>query len=210
MEAALLDGPCAVIKTGMLVNEDVVDVIAEQADRLGTSTALIVDPVLLSSSGRSLLSSAGRSHLIEQLLARAALVTPNVPEAQELTGLKIQDASGMSRLADHLLALGASAVLIKGGHLLHPDDGQEEVVDLLRTMDGDEVRFSRPRIFGPSFRGTGCCLASAIAAGVAEGLTLAAAVEGARDYLQRILETSSPARSFRGLLHRPPSAFGQV
>jgi hydroxymethylpyrimidine/phosphomethylpyrimidine kinase len=145
-------------------------------------TQLIVDPVLASSSGHELLSAEGRELLIELLLPLAALVTPNLQEATLLTGVAIEKRSDLGRAADIFLALGASAVLIKGGHL----EG-ETVVDLLRTADGDEAVFERERVKTRSTHGTGCTLASAIAAGVAEGLRLHDAVSRARDYVQAAL-----------------------
>ncbi|NLE85542.1 MAG: bifunctional hydroxymethylpyrimidine kinase/phosphomethylpyrimidine kinase [Myxococcales bacterium] len=176
MDAVLDDIGADVIKTGMLHNIDVVRAVAARVGR----AALVVDPVILASDGRELLSRDGVRALLEELVPRAALVTPNVPEAEHLTGVPIQDLEGAGRAAERLLALGAAAVLVKGGHL---PGSEEEVTDLLRTVDGEEYRFSGPRIVTRAGHGTGCTLASAIAAGVAEGLTLRDAVQRGRDYL---------------------------
>jgi hydroxymethylpyrimidine/phosphomethylpyrimidine kinase len=121
--------------------------------------------------------------LILRLLPLAALVTPNVPEAEVLTGIKIRSHADMERAADAILGLGPSAVLMKGGHL----EG-DTVVDLLRTADGEAHRFEGPRIASRSTHGTGCTLASAIAAGVAEGLTLQGSVARARDFVVRAIQ----------------------
>lgn len=198
IDAVISTGAPACIKTGMLVGEDTVLALKHRVDRLGSSTKLIVDPVLSASSGRRLLDAEGQRALVRELFPRAALVTPNVPEAEVLTGRTINCADDMSIAADYCLALGASAVLIKGGHLplaegalVEPEE-QELVVDLLRTLDGDELRLARPRLSGPGFRGTGCALATAIAALLAEGNTLAAAVTQAGDWLHHVMRCAPP------------------
>jgi len=107
----------------------------------------------------------------------------------------------MSLLGDHFLALGAQAVLIKGGHLLERDPSCNEVVDILRTLDGEEYRFRRPRLTPVGARGTGCTLAAAIAAGLAEGLTLRTAVENACDFVALALEQSRVTQPVGALCH---------
>jgi hydroxymethylpyrimidine/phosphomethylpyrimidine kinase len=109
-------------------------------------------------------------------------VTPNAPEAELLTGLKVRTADDMESAAERLLELGPAAVLIKGGHI-----ESEDIVDLLQTVDGDQFRFTGKRIESRSTHGIGCTLASAIAVGAAEGLTLKDAVSKARDYVQQAL-----------------------
>lgn len=185
IDAVLGDIGADVIKTGMLGNVDVVRAVAARVERL----KLVVDPVIQASDGRELLSSDGVRALLEELVPRAALVTPNVPEAERLTGVSIQTLDDAARAAERLLERGAAAVLIKGGHL--PGD-EERVVDLLRTLDGEEVRFEGPRVKTRAGRGTGCTLASAIAAGVAEGWTLRDAVQRARDYVEGALRAAPP------------------
>lgn len=185
IEAVLSDIGADVIKTGMLFNASVTAIVAERCAALAPHAQLVVDPVVVSSTGHELLSAEGREVLLEQLVPRAALVTPNVPEAVLLTGVAIQGPSDLDRAADVFLARGASAVLVKGGHL----EG-DTVVDLLRTVDGDEVRFESPRVHTRSTHGTGCTLASGIAAGIAEGLTLRDAVARARDFVVGALEVS--------------------
>lgn len=178
IDAVLADIGADVIKTGMLYSASVTAAVAERCSKLAPRMQLIVDPVLVSSTGHELLSAEGRDVLIEQLLPYAALVTPNLAEAALLSGLSVERTADFDRAADWLLAHGASAVLVKGGHL-----AGDTVVDLLRTADGDEVRFESARIETTSTHGTGCTLASAIAAGVAEGLTLRDAIARAREFV---------------------------
>ncbi len=180
MRAVLSDIGADAIKTGMLGSSNVVHAVAGVCESLAAGVPLIVDPVMIAKGGASLLDKDAVEALVLRLLPLASLVTPNVPEAEVLTGLKIRTQSDMERAADAILGLGPSAVLVKGGHL----EG-ETVLDLLRTADGAEHRFEGPRIMSRSTHGTGCTLASAIAAGVAEGLTLAGAVGRARDYVVR-------------------------
>jgi hydroxymethylpyrimidine/phosphomethylpyrimidine kinase len=201
MDAANSDSPCDVVKTGMLATVDIVHALADRLGSWGSPTRLVLDPVLTSTSGRSLLGDDGKKALIERLIPGCALITPNLLEAQELTGQRIVAAQEMGILADYLLAMGASAVLIKGGHLIDLDPEIDEITDLLRTIDGEEIRFSRPRLKGPGWRGTGCSLASAIAAGIAEGLTLRSAVERGCRYVELAMKESAPYLGVRALNH---------
>lgn len=205
IDAAFADANFDAVKTGMLASADIVHGIADRAARWGSAARLVIDPVLVSSTGRSLLSEEGKTALVERLLPRAALITPNIIEATALTGVPISSMEDMSLAADHILARGASAVLIKGGHFLELEPELEEITDLLRTADGEEVRLVRARRRLPGkvaeFRGTGCTLAAAIAAGIAEGLTLKTAVERARDYLDAAMAAAGPYLNVRGLYH---------
>ncbi len=178
MELVLTDIGADAIKTGMLGSAEVIDVVVRTVERLATGVPLVVDPVMTATSGAALLDPDAVDVLARRLLPLAALVTPNVPEAEALTGVGIQSVDDFGRAADRLLALGAAAVLLKGGHL-----PGESVVDLLRTADGAEHRFESPRLATTSTHGTGCTLASAVAAGIAEGWTLSDAVARAHDYV---------------------------
>jgi hydroxymethylpyrimidine/phosphomethylpyrimidine kinase len=144
-----------------------------------------VDPVLYAKGGTPLFEPEAREALLAELLPMASLITPNVPEAAELAGIAIEGPQDLERAAEKLLLLGPSAVLVKGGHLLG-----DRVVDVLRTADGGAFRFESPRLLSRSTHGTGCTLASAIAAGIAEGLTLEHAVERARDYVLEAIRTA--------------------
>jgi hydroxymethylpyrimidine/phosphomethylpyrimidine kinase len=183
MKSVLTDIGADAIKTGMLGSARVVETVARTCESLGVGIPLIVDPVMVAKGGASLLDQSAIDMMVLRLFPFASLVTPNVPEAEVLTGMKIESARDLERAADALLALGPSAVLMKGGHL----EG-DTVVDLLRTADGEEHRFEGPRIVSRSTHGTGCTLASGIAAGIAEGLTLQGAVARARAYVVRGIE----------------------
>jgi hydroxymethylpyrimidine/phosphomethylpyrimidine kinase len=166
------------IKTGMLGDAAMIDAVCDALAVHAAGVPLVVDPVMVAKGGASLLATEAVSHLRERLLQMAALVTPNLPEAEALTGLPIGDEAAMRHAADALLRLGAPAVLLKGGHL-----PGETVVDVLATVDGTEA-FRSPRIATRHTHGTGCTLASAIASGLAQGATLRAAVIRARAYVR--------------------------
>ena len=152
---------------------------------LAIGIPLVVDPVMVSTSGVFLLDPDAIHALERSLLVHAALVTPNIPEALALTGMDaIRDLAEMRHAAKLIRSLGPRAVLIKGGHM----DG-DIVTDLLVTEDGDEV-FQSPRLHTPHTHGTGCTLASAIAASLAQGLSLSDAVARARAYLERAIQTA--------------------
>jgi hydroxymethylpyrimidine/phosphomethylpyrimidine kinase len=179
IESALQDIGADAIKTGMLHSADVVEVVVRSVQRNALGVPLVVDPVMIAKGGASLIDSAALHVLKRHLFPLAALVTPNIPEAEALTGLTIEGPDQMDAAIDALLALGPAAVLLKGGHL--PGD---EIVDVLRTIDGDEQRFSHTRIQSTSTHGTGCTLASAIATGIAEGLRLVDSVVLAESYVR--------------------------
>jgi hydroxymethylpyrimidine/phosphomethylpyrimidine kinase len=205
MNSVIDDIGVDVIKTGMLFSAAIVAAVAECCRKLPARVQLVVDPVVLSSTGHELLSREGRETLMDQLLPQAALVTPNVPEATLLTGVPIASVGDLGKAADVLLALGANAVLMKGGHL----EG-DTVVDLLRTADGIEERFESVRLDTRNTHGTGCTLASGVAAGVAEGLTLRDAVRQARDYVHTAIETAPGlGKGFGPLNHGHPLHSGE-
>jgi hydroxymethylpyrimidine/phosphomethylpyrimidine kinase len=185
MEVVLTDIGADAIKIGMLGSAPIVEVVARCCRRLAPLTPVVVDPVMVAKGGQSLLDLDAREALLRVLVPMAALVTPNVPEAERLSGVRIESVTDLGRAAERLLLLGPSAVLVKGGHL-----PGEIVVDVLRTADGGEVRFESPRIDTRSTHGTGCTLSSAIALGIAEGLTLQGAVVRARQYVFDAIRTA--------------------
>jgi hydroxymethylpyrimidine/phosphomethylpyrimidine kinase len=138
---------------------------------------IVLDPVLVSSSGHPLLEVEAHTTLIRRLLPLCAVITPNAAEAELITGVEIREEAHMHQAADRLLIMGQPAVLITGGHL--PGDS---VVDLLRTADGLERRFEAPRV-PDTPHGTGCALATAIAANLAHGYTLENAVDQAHRFV---------------------------
>jgi hydroxymethylpyrimidine/phosphomethylpyrimidine kinase len=166
------------IKTGMLGDAATVELVAAELDEHAAGIPLVVDPVMVAKGGASLLADDAVAHIKRVLLPLAALVTPNLPEAEILAGMAIPDEAAMRHAAEALLSLGVPAVLLKGGHL--PGD---EVVDLLATADGI-VSFRAPRIATRHTHGTGCTLASATAAGLAQGMSLHDAVARARAYVR--------------------------
>jgi hydroxymethylpyrimidine/phosphomethylpyrimidine kinase len=178
MRCVLDDIGADAIKTGMLGDAATVTAVADVLAALPRVPLLVVDPVMLAKGGHALLAEEALSVLKRRLLPLAALLTPNVPEAEALSGMRIADEADMRRVATTLLTLGVPAVLLKGGHMTG-----EEVCDVLATEAGIAT-FRSPRIATRHTHGTGCTLASAIATGLAQGLALMPAVERARAYVQ--------------------------
>jgi len=185
MHVVLEDIGADAIKTGMLHSPEVVEAVVRQVEKDARGVPLVVDPVMVAKGGARLLESSAESALKLRLLPMAAVVTPNIPEAEVLTGLTIRTVEDMTRAIDALLALGVGAVLLKGGHL----EG-DVVVDILRTGDGEQHSFEDTRIKTQHTHGTGCTLASAVATGVAQGLRLQDAVGRARDYVREAIRTA--------------------
>ncbi len=177
--AVLSDIGADVIKTGMLGDAATVTLAAELIGEAGVPA--VVDPVMVAKGGASLLADAAVAALRERLVPQAALLTPNAPEAAALTGLPAETTDDLRRAGEALLAMGARAVLMKGGHV-----AGERVVDVLMTPDGETV-FEGERIESRHTHGTGCTLASAGATGLAQGLPLAAAVARAWDYVHEAM-----------------------
>lgn len=180
LTAALATRPIGAIKIGMLGTRATVEAVAEALP--ASDIPIVVDPVLVSSSGGVLLDEEGRTALTRILMPRATLVTPNVPEVAALLGESpALDEDGLAGQGQRLLACGSRAILLKGGH-----SQGAEAVDLLITAAGVQ-RIGSRRVSGSS-RGTGCALASAIAASLAKGKSLAAACEAAKTYVLGMLE----------------------
>jgi hydroxymethylpyrimidine/phosphomethylpyrimidine kinase len=176
IDAVLGDIGADAVKTGMLGSAAIVRAVAE-AIRVHRPPFTVVDPVMIAKSGSTLLDTDAVAALRELLLPVADLITPNAPEAAALTGHDVHSVATAREAALRLHALGPKAVLVKGGHLTG-----DEVVDVL--YDGVTLRELRgPRVPGRHTHGTGCTLASAIAAGVARGASLEAAVMDARAYV---------------------------
>ncbi|MEE8188901.1 MAG: bifunctional hydroxymethylpyrimidine kinase/phosphomethylpyrimidine kinase [Kiloniellales bacterium] len=184
MRVVLDDIGADAIKTGMLHTAEVIEAVCEVLGSLDPAIPLVADPVMVAQSGDSLLEADAVAMLIRRLAPRATVLTPNVPEAERLAGQKIRDVAAMTEAAGALLDLGPSAVLLKGGHL-----GGEIVTDVLATHEGIE-RFESPRLDTRHTHGTGCTLASAIATGLAQRMSLRAAVIRARAYLQEALRSA--------------------
>lgn len=174
LRAVVEDIPPGAAKTGALGTAEVVRAVARLAPEF--HCPLVVDPVMVSKHGKPLMADEARQALAGELLPRAFLVTPNIPEAEALTGMAIRDAAAMRRAAERLSALGARAVLIKGGHL------PGRAADLL-FANGRFHEFAAERIDTRHTHGTGCTYSAAIAAGLARGCAIEEAVARAKRFI---------------------------
>ncbi|MGB8274806.1 MAG: bifunctional hydroxymethylpyrimidine kinase/phosphomethylpyrimidine kinase [Alphaproteobacteria bacterium] len=184
MEAVLTDIGADCIKTGMLHTAETIEAVAAALARSARGIPLVVDPVMVAKGGAKLLAGAAVDALKRDLAVKATILTPNVPEAEALTGLKIRDLDDMKHAAEMVHTLGPKAVLLKGGHI-----ADEVVYDVLATADGVEV-YEHPWIETPHTHGTGCTLASAIATGLAQKLTIYEAVVRARAYVLEAIRSA--------------------
>ncbi len=187
---ALADPGADVVKTGMLGDAAVIGMVAEAIGSL----PLVLDPVMVAKGGARLLPDSAVAAMVHDLLPKAAVITPNLPEAAALTGQPVADLDGMHRAADALLRMGAQAVLLKGGHL-----DSDAVVDILATEHGVQ-QFYNPRHATRHTHGTGCTLATAVAAGLGQGMSLSAAVERGIGYVQAAIAAAPGLGSGHGPL----------
>ncbi|MFW6027340.1 MAG: bifunctional hydroxymethylpyrimidine kinase/phosphomethylpyrimidine kinase [bacterium] len=177
MRAVLTDIGADAVKLGMLHDAEIISAVARTLDEEAPGTPVVLDPVMVAKGGARLLDETAEAALREQLLPRARLITPNVPEAAALTGLAIDSVDRMKKAGEQLKREGAAAVLVKGGHL----EGNA-VSDILVSDEGVEV-FTSPRVETRHTHGTGCTLASALAVYIAGGAPLSRAVVKARAYV---------------------------
>ena len=178
IEAVMSDLGADAWKLGMLGSADHVRAVADVYDSVGDGVPLVLDPVMIAKGGAALLADDAVEVIATQLLPRAAIVTPNAPEAERLTDIEVRSLDGQFNAAEKLVEeFGAHAALIKGGHI----EG-EVIRDVLLTREGYRV-FEGPRIITRATHGTGCTLASAIAVRIAQGATIEQAVENGRAYL---------------------------
>lgn len=180
LAAVAEDLPPDAVKTGMLANAALVRQVSDAIHGYGW-TRLVVDPVMVATSGDRLLEPDAEALIREALLPLAAVVTPNLHEAAILAQMEVNDEASMEAAGRRILGLGARAVLVKGGHL--PGD---VLVDIMVTSKGAQ-RFSHQRVATTSTHGTGCTLSAAITAGLALGQPLDKAVPTALDYVHRAL-----------------------
>lgn len=199
VDAVLSDIKPQAIKIGMLFSPAIIKAVATG---LSTYTgAVVLDPVMISKSGDALLQEDAIDALIRQLLSRVDLVTPNLPEAARLLGAS--DATDLKTIKDQgraLLALGAKAVLMKGGHA-----NGATCTDLLITKDGPTLSLSAPRVNTRNTHGTGCTYSAAIAANLASGQAMPEAVKTAHTYLQKAIAAADTLRIGQG--HGPVHHF---
>lgn len=181
MDAVFEDIYPDAIKIGMVPSGQLIRVIVDRLRHYGAKK-IVVDPVMVSTSGSVLMKEEARAILEEQLLPMAAVITPNIPEAEVLTGRKIRNREDMEAAALHLGIRGIRAVLLKGGHSVSDAD------DLLYA-NGRLTWFPGRRIQNPNTHGTGCTLSSAIASALARGMSMEDAVREAKDYISGALES---------------------
>jgi hydroxymethylpyrimidine/phosphomethylpyrimidine kinase len=197
IRAVMSDIGADAIKTGMLVSAEAVEAIAEALSPY-VSVPLVVDTVMIAKGGAALLDEAGVEAMKTRLFPRATLVTPNAPEAARLTGIQVETPEDLARAGAILRDSGARAVLVKGGHLKG-----DTVTDVLVDDTGVQV-FSGPRLSNPSTHGTGCALASAIATGLAQGLSLQDAIIRARSFIQEAIRSGLALGRGTGPLNHLP------
>ena len=194
IEAVATDIGADAVKTGMLANAAIIEAVAAAIESLDLPR-VVVDPVMIAKSGDLLLEPEAVAALRTELLPRALVVTPNVPEAEALAGMTIPTVKEARRAARRIRDLGPKAVVIKGGHL----DG-DEIVDVF--WDGSElVELRGPRVKSESTHGTGCTFASAIAANLALGVPLVTAVEAAKAYVAGAIRYAPRLGRGHGPLH---------
>lgn len=198
LEAVLGDIGADAVKCGMLADAEIIEAVAEVLFHF-KQPPLVLDTVLVAKSGSPLLEDRAVEVMVERLLPRAALITPNILEAERLVGFPVTDVESMARAALDLQGMGAAGVLVKGGHL----EG-EKLIDYLALPSGETKIFEARRIDTSHTHGTGCTLSAAVAAGLARGLSLIEAVTLARDYVLHGIENCHRTGSGYGtLLHTP-------
>ena len=192
IDAVLEDIGAHAVKIGMLHAPGIVQTVAQAIDRHALQK-VVLDPVMVATSGAVLIDNPAIMMLVRELFPRALVVTPNLDEASLLVGRPLTSESDMEAAAQEMLTMGANAVLLKGGHL--PGD---LVCDLLLTKEDTHHWMRAPRIHTSNTHGTGCTLSSAIAAHLASGASLLDAVQAARDYVRAALEAGAEVRTGSG------------
>ena len=186
IDAVFDDIPSAAVKIGMVSQAATVSAIADHLERWEAAN-IVVDPVMVATSGSTLISDEAIDALGRELFTLARLITPNIPEAEVLSGRSIQSERDQESVAEELAERHSCAVLIKGGH--HVRDANDVLVDPDDPQEAFKPRwFRHERVSNPNTHGTGCTLSSAIACGLAQGLPLAQAIEDAKAYLTGALE----------------------
>ena len=199
MRSVLDDLGADAVKTGMLFDDKVIAAVSDELSHY-SALPLVVDPVMVAKGGSVLLADSAIGALRALLMPKATLLTPNLPEAEALLGRRIGDLDAMRSAAEEFRAQGSAAVLMKGGHL----EG-DVLYDVLATAAGIQV-FTSTRIATRHTHGTGCTLASAIATGLAQGMTLADAVGRACDYVHRAIATAPGFGGGHGPLNHLPDS----
>ena len=167
-------------KTGMLFSKAIIEKVAARLE--GTSFPLVVDPVCVAQSGANLIEDEAVKAMVEKMFPLAALLTPNIPEAERFTGLSIKSRDDIFKACEKLLQMGPNAVLIKGGHM-----DSVAVTDWLAVKDEHPIPLMHKRVDTKNNHGTGCTLSAAIATGLGRGIDIVTAVRNAQDYLNMAL-----------------------
>ena len=170
------------VKIGMVSNAEIINTIVKTLRRYNPEY-LVVDPVMISKSGYSLLKPEAKKSLIEELIPMAYIITPNTPEAEEITGIKINNVDDMREVGEKILELGPKYVLMKGGHL------EGDAVDVLKVKDNLEI-YKQERLDRKNTHGTGCTLSSAITSHLALGYDIKEAITLSKEYITEAIRHS--------------------
>lgn len=181
IDAVLSDIGADALKTGMLHSKGVIETVCDALENAEYAGWLVVDPVMVATSGDRLLNEDAMDALKGRLLPKASVLTPNIPEAEALTGMAITDVDGMRAAGKAMLGMGAQAVVLKGGHL-----SGDKVTDICLQPDG-EILVENDKIDSRHTHGTGCTLASAIAAGLSDGQSLETAFKRATEFVHQAI-----------------------
>lgn len=200
IRACLGDIGADAIKIGMLGSAEIVKAVTTTLKTHARDIPIVLDPVMLSTSGKRLLAPNAIDTLKSALVPFATLITPNLPEARALTGLRGKDRRAAETAGRKLMAMGARASLIKGGH------ATKQTVDDVLVWNGGVEIYGFPRLRTKNTHGTGCVLSTAIACGLAQGLSLPLAVGRAREFVQHAIQT---APGF-GFGHGPPNLLSRT
>lgn len=192
MRAVLSDIGADVIKTGMLFSAEIVHAVADEIERSNYTGQLVVDPVMIATSGDRLLEDDAVQAIKDRLLPRATIVTPNLPEAYILTNIKISNYRDMIKAGTALIEAGSQSSLIKGGH------GEGDILTDCLVTAASRERFDNPRIDTKNTHGTGCTLASAIATHLANGKDITGAVEASIRFLRTAIARAPSLGSGHG------------
>lgn len=199
LDAVFEDLTIDAVKIGMLHNKTAAEIVVDAIDKY-SPTYIILDPVMISTSGNKLLQDDAIEIIVRELFHRTTLVTPNIDEAEYLSGLKISSEKDMALAADKLLSLGCRAVLMKGGHLK-----SRNMTDILYVSNTSPIRLSVEAIETDNGHGTGCTLSSAIAAYLALGNDLPGAISAAKEYITKAIRFGKDVRTGHG--HGPLNHF---
>lgn len=193
IEAVLSDIGAQAVKTGMLSSAEIIDVVSKELTKFKIKK-LVIDPVMVAKSGDKLLQDNAVNALIQRLFPLAFMVTPNIPEAEVLTGEKIRAVDDMEKACRRIMEMGCGSVVVKGGHL------QKEAVDVF--FDGKEVyHLKSARYRTKNTHGTGCTFSAAITAHLAKGYTASEAVKLSKKYISNAIAHAYPIGKGHGPVH---------